>query len=917
MLTFDPPFTTVHRALDRARQHDEIERAALDLDALDAEEADDESERARLAARLDLDPDALEPRYVAWNRVESLARSATVHRERVDAWREARAEALQACRAFEATFGQSASDERVASWVDRARSARDLAAKIEFSATKLEQEKARQGARRGRAPARIEVELEECLAELGIAHDADPLAAFDALVTASRAREDDREHRIPSLQRQRLDDARRAAHAARREAIESELASLGAAVDDVPPLGETDYDQAIAGLDAAAAARRDEERRLRAETQGFLRDYEARAPALREEIETLERARHAAVEFEAAITLARDTLATLGQQTHRVWASALQRTATDFLRRMGSDVTEIHFDEDLGVQLRQQDRVITGLEAPRVLSAGALDAVFPGRALSRWRGFLGGEEDPLPLVLDDPLANADDRRLLDTLRLLIEAVAPEQQVLLMACQHSRYEWAAEALEGDGRVASSSNSRTMARRRTEFARRATSPHRRPVRVLTRPLFPPKGLGRPARRRRTHHRRSTRRRRRAEHPRTAPAARGRHARMARSSVATRRPPRVCSNAPASLRKEIDTLVVVGHRRQATWGARAVLEATAWNREGGPRVFFAGHHLEAHELTRLLASLEGREVAVNVISKSGTTTEPAIAFRLLRKHLEDAYGPEKAARRIVATTDGQRGALRTLSEQKGYTTFVVPDDVGGRFSVLSPVGLLPLAVAGCDVTALLDGAAAEAKRCLHDDPSTVPAVRYAALRHAAHLQGSAVEVLASFFPSLHMIAEWWKQLYGESEGKQGRGLFPAAVDYTTDLHSMGQYLQDGRRILLETFLDVEDVPSGPTIPSDSDDLDGLEYLAGRHVAAVNREALPAVADAHVSGGVPCQVITLPDAGEASLGSLLYFFEFRRRGEWASVGRESLRPAGRRGLQDQPFSTPGEAGFHELSPI
>jgi glucose-6-phosphate isomerase len=365
-------------------------------------------------------------------------------------------------------------------------------------------------------------------------------------------------------------------------------------------------------------------------------------------------------------------------------------------------------------------------------------------------------------------------------------------------------------------------------------------------------------------------------------------------------------------ARLREEIDTLVVVGIGGSYL-GARAVLEATAWSRadDPGPRVFFAGHHLEAHELGALLRALEGREVAVNVISKSGTTTEPAIAFRLLRKQLEDTYGPEKAARRIVATTDAERGALRTLAQQKDYATFAVPDDVGGRFSVLSPVGLVPLAVAGCDVEALLDGARDEFARCLEGEPADVPAVRYAALRHAAYLQGSAIEVLASFFPSLHQVAEWWKQLFGESEGKQGRGLFPAAVDYTTDLHSMGQYLQDGRRLLLETFLDVAEPPKGPAIPSDRDDLDGLEYLAGRDVAAVNREALPAVADAHASGGVPCQVVTLPDLGEGSLGSLLAFFEFAVAVSGRLLGVHPFDQPGVEAYKTNLFRRLGKPGF------
>lgn len=328
-------------------------------------------------------------------------------------------------------------------------------------------------------------------------------------------------------------------------------------------------------------------------------------------------------------------------------------------------------------------------------------------------------------------------------------------------------------------------------------------------------------------------------------------------------------------AALREEIDTLVVVGIGGSYL-GTRAVLEATAWKRAGGPRVLFAGHHLEAHGLQEVLDACEEGEVAINVISKSGTTTEPAIAFRLLRDALEKRYGPEKAARRIVATTDRERGALRTLAMRKGYATWVVPDDVGGRFSVLSPVGLFPLAVAGCDVDGLLAGAAAEATRCNDGELADLPAVRYAVLRDLALADGAKIEVLASFHPSLHMIAEWWKQLFGESEGKEGRGLFPASVDYTTDLHSMGQYLQDGARILMETFLYVSSPPPGPVVPPSEDDLDGLDYLVGQPVAGINRVALPAVDEAHRAGGVPTQVIELGDLSEASLGSLLYFFEF-----------------------------------------
>lgn len=363
-------------------------------------------------------------------------------------------------------------------------------------------------------------------------------------------------------------------------------------------------------------------------------------------------------------------------------------------------------------------------------------------------------------------------------------------------------------------------------------------------------------------------------------------------------------------AALREEIDTLIVVGIGGSYL-GTRAVLEATRWRRPGGPRVLFAGHHLEAHDLARVVEAASTGEVAVNVISKSGTTTEPAIAFRLLRARLEEAYGAGKAARRIIATTDRERGALRTLATRKGYRTWVVPDDVGGRFSVLSPVGLFPLAVAGCEVEELLDGAQAEAARCLGGALPDLPAVRYAVLRDLALAEGVKIEVLASFHPSLHLVGEWWKQLFGESEGKEGCGLFPAAVDYTTDLHSMGQYLQDGARILLETFLDVVSPPPGPTVPGSEDDLDGLDYLAGRSVAEINRVALPAVEEAHRAGGVPTQILELADATEGSLGSLLFFFEFAVAVSGRLLGVNPFDQPGVEAYKTNLFRRLGKPGF------
>jgi hypothetical protein len=354
--------------------------------------------------------------------------------------------------AFEDLFGESALEVRVESWLDRAHAARTEDDRLEAARRRAASRRARldeleAGHREHAASLREELRI------LGIDVDELPLdralAAFDRLVTGWRAREEVREHRIPQLERRRLDTETREAHTRRLETIESEIDGLAAEfagdADAEIPLGATDYEDALRELDERSRRRRAEDEALRDETRSFLLDYEARAPGLRERIDTHERALQRAREFRAAVVLARETLSRLGQQTHRVWAASIQRTAADFLRRMGSEVDEIRFDEDLGLRIRQHDRVFTGHEATRILSAGALDAVFLAARFAVAR-FLGGDRDPLPLVLDDPLANADDRRLLDTLRLLIEAVAPRQQVLLMACQRSRYDWAATRLE---------------------------------------------------------------------------------------------------------------------------------------------------------------------------------------------------------------------------------------------------------------------------------------------------------------------------------------------------------------------------------------------------------------------------------------------------------------------------------------
>ncbi|MBR9974903.1 MAG: glucose-6-phosphate isomerase [Bacteroidetes bacterium] len=326
---------------------------------------------------------------------------------------------------------------------------------------------------------------------------------------------------------------------------------------------------------------------------------------------------------------------------------------------------------------------------------------------------------------------------------------------------------------------------------------------------------------------------------------------------------------------IRSQADVLIVIGIGGSYL-GARAVIEALRPPFDSaGTQVLYAGHHIDGGYLRGLMDACADRRVALNVISKSGTTTEPALAFRVLRQWMEERYGRQEAAARIYATTDAQRGALRRVADEEGYTTFVIPDDVGGRFSVLTPVGLLPIAASGIDVAALLDGAVAMRETALLDDADRNPALRYAQLRDALYRSGKHIEVLASFHPPLTYVAEWWKQLFGESEGKDGKGIFPAAVSNTTDLHSMGQYIQDGERRLFETFLFSESVGTDIEVPSAVEDTDGLNFLAGSRFAEVNADALRGTALAHHEGGVPNATILLPGITPASIGALLYFFE------------------------------------------
>ncbi len=332
---------------------------------------------------------------------------------------------------------------------------------------------------------------------------------------------------------------------------------------------------------------------------------------------------------------------------------------------------------------------------------------------------------------------------------------------------------------------------------------------------------------------------------------------------------------------LQSRCEVVVVIGIGGSYL-GAKAVLEALSNSFEHlrstheAPIVLFAGQNIGEDYLYELQTLLADKQFGIVVISKSGTTTEPAIAFRLLKEQLEKQVGKEEARHRIVAVTDAARGALRKLSDTEGYKTFVIADNVGGRFSVLSPVGLLPIAIAGFDIRALVAGACEMQAACDESVPfAENPAAIYAATRNALYQAGKKIEILVNFNPKLHYFAEWWKQLYGESEGKDKLGIFPASVDFTTDLHSMGQWIQDGERTIFETVLSVGEMKHTVVIPSDEDNLDGLNFLAGKRVDEVNKMAELGTQIAHIDGGVPNLKIEIPALTEQYLGQLIYFFE------------------------------------------
>ena len=329
--------------------------------------------------------------------------------------------------------------------------------------------------------------------------------------------------------------------------------------------------------------------------------------------------------------------------------------------------------------------------------------------------------------------------------------------------------------------------------------------------------------------------------------------------------------------------------------------------------PEIYFVGNSISSTYMKHLVDVIGDRDFSINMISKSGTTTEPAIAFRVFKALLEEKYGKEEAAKRIYATTDKARGALKKVADEEGYEEFVVPDDIGGRFSVLTAVGLLPIAVSGADIDRLMEGAASGRQMALEASFEENDALQYAAIRNILHRKGKMVEVLANYEPSLHYVSEWWKQLYGESEGKDQKGIFPASVDLTTDLHSMGQFIQDGSRIMFETVMNVETSSEEIILNEEPVDLDGLNYLAGKTVDFINKSAMNGTMLAHTDGNVPNLVINIPEQNEFYLGQLFYFFEFACGVSGYILGVNPFDQPGVESYKKNMFALLGKPGFEK----
>ena len=373
-----------------------------------------------------------------------------------------------------------------------------------------------------------------------------------------------------------------------------------------------------------------------------------------------------------------------------------------------------------------------------------------------------------------------------------------------------------------------------------------------------------------------------------------------------------------AAKKIQSDSDVLLVIGIGGSYL-GARAAIEFLSHSFYNvldksvrkTPEIYFCGNSISSTYLKHLMDVVGDRDFSINMISKSGTTTEPAIAFRVFKEKLEAKYGKKGAAERIYATTDKAKGSLKHLSDEEGYETFVVPDDVGGRFSVLTAVGLLPIAVSGADIDKLMEGAASGRKRALENDFEHNDALQYAALRNILLRKGKSVEILANYEPAVHYVSEWWKQLFGESEGKDNKGLFPASVDLTTDLHSMGQFIQDGSRIMFETVINIDTPREQITIGEEPVDLDGLNYLAGKTVDFVNKSAMNGTILAHTDGQVPNFMVTVPEVNEFYLGELFYFFEFACGVSGYLLGVNPFNQPGVESYKKNMFALLGKPGY------
>ena len=373
-----------------------------------------------------------------------------------------------------------------------------------------------------------------------------------------------------------------------------------------------------------------------------------------------------------------------------------------------------------------------------------------------------------------------------------------------------------------------------------------------------------------------------------------------------------------AAEKIRSDSDVLVVIGIGGSYL-GARAAVEmlqhsfynALDKDKRKGPAIFFAGNNISSTYMADLLETVEGKDISVNVISKSGTTTEPAIAFRIFKDLLEKKYGKEGAKERIYATTDKARGALKSLADEEGYETFVIADDIGGRYSVLTAVGLLPIAAAGIDIDKMMQGAKEAQDEYANPNLSENQCYQYAVVRNALARKGKTVEMMVNYEPALHYFGEWWKQLYGESEGKDNKGLFPASVDLTTDLHSMGQFIQDGSRVMFETVINIDTPREELTIGEEPVDLDGLNYLAGKTVDFVNKSAMNGTILAHTDGQVPNFMVTVPEVNEFYLGELFYFFEFACGVSGYLLGVNPFNQPGVESYKKNMFALLGKPGY------